>query len=435
MGGKIGGKKRPGIMWKAGGKVQYRKKSLRQRGENSWEAVFSYEDPFTRKTKRVFKTLHADGKRAAKAEFDKLCLQLNSEGVLPNEALTVNDLIEQYIHSKVTTGSVEASTLRSYKSDAKLVVDRIGGLSAQKLSIEQVDSWIADLLKDGYAPVTIRRAHGKLKSAISFAVASGKVAKNVCDHTTLPKAGRKERPVLNREERWTLFNAVVKGLPDRTAIALLLALTLGLRRQEIAGLRFSDLDVDRRTLTINRVVAIGESTPYLKEAKTSSSHRVIPLSDVTFELLKRVKDCADKTLRIREEVGDPYIAGTWKRDSVFYHPTTMSKDYRTFCRALGLPQEVRLHDLRHGWATVMAEAGVDPATLAHMLGHASPALTMSVYCETTAGAKRAAAEKVDECLGISLLGGGAECAKLPENHYSVDELEAMLEEARKRAGM
>lgn len=411
----------------------FTKKSLVKRGERSWRASFSYKDPSTGKTKVLYKTFHADGKRAAKAETEKILLELNSDGVLPDKDLTVEMLMEEHLQTKVAARSIEESTVRSYRCDLRLVRNYgLGGSRVQDLTIEEVNAWIALLLEDGYAPRTIRRAHDRLKAAISYAIATNRMTRNVCLHTLLPKSQKREYRTLSMEERRAMYDAVLEGMPNQVCIATFLALTTGLRRGEICGLRFSDFNVERRTLSVVRAIAVGQSRSYIKDTKTTSSSREVPLSGATFEVLLALRSSMEKVLAIRDELGaDPYICGTWKRNSKYYHPTTLTKEYRVFCSAHGLPEGVRFHDLRHTWATMMVEAGVDAASVASMLGHSRASITLDIYANPDTNAKRSAAARIDGCLGVRPAMPAAQPLPSP-GEYSVEQLEQMLAAAKAR---
>ena len=164
---------------------------------------------------------------------------------------------------------------------------------------------------------------------------------------------------------------------DRLAHAWHPALS-GLRRGEIGGLRWSDVDLDAGTLTIahNRVSVNGaamDSAP-----KTDRSARVLPLTPALTAALRRAA-AVQKTERLA--LGPDYGAGehvVCDQAGRSYHPDSLSDFWRALCTAAGVPR-IRLHDARHTCATLMHLQGVPIVTISAWLGHADPAFTMRTY--------------------------------------------------------
>ena len=129
--------------------------------------------------------------------------------------------------------------------------------------------------------------------------------------------------------------------------------------------------------------------------------------------------------------GDPYVLGTPDPDSRPYHPTRLTREFKSFCKMNGF--EMTFHDLRHTFASMMIAGGTDVRTVASYLGHSNVAMTLNTYAEVDPDAKKAALGKVDEAFDIDLEG----VFKEPEPpaftlEFTVEQLKRMLAEARRR---
>ena len=173
-----------------------------------------------------------------------------------------------------------------------------------------------------------------------------------------------------------------------------------MRRGEVCALRWSDLS-DDGTITVSHALGNGDGGFDVKEPKTSSSLRTIPLTRRTFDMLRLVRADA---VRIANEFalpfGDPYILGTQEEKSRPYNPTQLGKDFAAFCKMNGF--KCTFHDLRHTFATMMIAGGCDVRTMASYLGHASVSMTQDIYADVDPDAKRAAVDKVADSFDVDL---------------------------------
>lgn len=411
-------------------------KSIRQRGKtSSFELTITEKDTRTGEIKRLFRTIKAPNKRAAKKDADQLIAELNISGNAPDNELTVETLLAEALAVKANSGAIEESTVRTYISDGKLVCRDLGHVKVKDLTVDDVAGFVAGLVEAGYNPTTIKRAHGRLKSALKYAMSRGKVNKNVCDFVHLPKSEVKDRPVLSNDQRQRLFSAAFENIQNSSLrVAVFLGACTGMRRQEVCALRWSDFDAANGTVSVNRAIALGKGRTYVKETKTKGSKRTIPLPPRAVAIMSMLQAHEEGVLNaIGESDADPYIAGTWRKDSKYYDPTKLDKDFRVFCDCLGLPKDFRFHDLRHTMATyLVVEQNVDPVTAARILGHASPHELLNRYAEYVPQAARNAVAGLDDDMGFFGYAAQRETAHRDSGKYSVEELRRMLAEAEAR---
>jgi integrase len=256
---------------------------------------------------------------------------------------------------------------------------------------------LADGRKDhaggGLSPRSVRYIHTIIHRALKDAVRWGRLARNPADAADPPKAAEAGRP---ESITWTAdqLRTFLEGTRARrhwTAHPLLA--TSGMRRGEVLGLRWRDLDLDGGRVSIRQTVIAVRHTAMLGTPKTAKGRRTITLDKGTVAALReqRKQQNAERLL-----MG----AGWTDNDLVFchvdgtmLHPERFTRSFSDAVRRLGLPA-IRLHDLRHGWATLALQAGVHPKVVQERLGHANIGITLDTYSHVVAGLHEDAAEQV-----------------------------------------
>jgi integrase len=245
----------------------------------------------------------------------------------------------------------------------------------------------------GLAPKTVKNIHRLLHSAFKDAVAWHYITYNPAEHASLP---RQDRRLSNaRPAPWTVEQLTTwldLALNDRYAALWMLVATTGIRRGELAGLRRSDLDLDKRLADVGddtRVVVDGKSAE--SDGKTPASNRIISLDKVTVTMLGDYLAMLD---REREEFEDAYHGD----DRIFCypdgrapHPDTITAMFNRLVDRAGAPR-IRLHDVRHTYATLSLDAGIDLKIVSDRLGHANVHVTAQIYGHRSTGHDRQAAE-------------------------------------------
>ena len=402
---------------------------MRRRGTDKWEVVLSHRDPLSGEQVRSFHTIEAKTKKRAEKARDELIKDLERKGAAYTSKETLAEFLEQFVKYKENSGAIERSTINHYRKQARVICRYIGGTRLSEVGIPEVSRWMTQMIEEGYAPRSVAKPYGVLRQAMKHAVALDLVTKNPCDFCKPPKIQRKKMQVLNREERTRMLKLAQEAEPEPLALAVELALTTGMRRGEVCGLRWSDLGDG--TITVNRAISLDSGTPYIKEPKTQGSRRTIPLTKRLYAVLRAVeKDRRYVASELGVPFGDPYILGTPDPKSRPYHPTRLTREFKSFCKMNGF--DLTFHDLRHTFATMMIAGGTDVRTVASYLGHSNVAMTLNTYAEVDPDAKLAAIDKIDEGFDIDLTGAFAE-PKPPAFtlEFTIEQLEDMLAEARR----
>jgi integrase len=213
---------------------------------------------------------------------------------------------------------------------------------------------------------------------------------------SLPKSAEREPPDL-RELRRLLEASQKVPHRDFLAVPVALAISCGLRRGEVLGLKWADIDFEKSELRVRHSLEEVKDTLRLKTPKTPRSRRTIALSPDVVDALRhhRVRQ-AEWSLQCGagyDREADLVNAGL---DGAPWRPTTFTDVYAKFARSLGV--KGTFHDLRHGHASGLIAAGVDARAVADRLGHSSPAFTMSRYVHAASDASRRAAATFEDVL-------------------------------------
>ena len=419
--------------------LKYTSRSLRRRrNTDQWECSLSHTDPLTGETVRTYHTLVAKTQRQAERARDALIVDLELRGGAVGGGVTVRDFMGAFLSYKEKSSTIEPSTVRSYRAESRLICTYLGNVALADLSVPEVNRWMANMTANGYAPKSVAKPFRLLKRALKWAMSQDLVRKNVCEYCKPPKRVKTPINALDRAERTRMLKlAVVAEATSPLGLAVELALTTGMRRGEVCALRWSDVG-DDGTVTVSHALGNGEGGFYLKEPKTGSSARTIPLTAHTAAILKAKRADSRRVLaEMGVPAGDPFVLGTQEPESRPYNPTQLGKDFSAFCKMNEF--DCTFHDLRHTFATMMIGNGCDVRTVASYLGHASVSMTLDIYADVDPEAKRAAVGKVDENFDLDMSSPAlwepqtAQPAAEPEGlTFSVAQLEAMLAEARRR---
>lgn len=238
----------------------------------------------------------------------------------------------------------------------------------------------------GYAPKTIRDVAGVLYKVLGFALEGTGLTppRLVC-----PKRARRQPRVLTRQEQQRLVN-YLETRRERQSVGILLALNTGLRVGELCGLRWGDVSLTEGVLRVNATLqrlpvepgsGQGRTEVRLGPPKTACSGRVIPLTERTAELCRRLGPGAPEAF---------VLSGSRR----WVEPRVMQYRLARCAAACGLEQ-VHFHTLRHTFATRCVEAGCELKSLSEVLGHAGTAVTLDLYVHATLEHKRANLEKME----------------------------------------
>ena len=281
------------------------------------------------------------------------------------------------------------------------IVPRIGKVAIGDLDADILESFYLDLLESGSKkglplnPKTVRNIAGTLHKALEDAVRSRKIPNNPSTYAELP---RWEKPTLAHWEEDELFAFLdyCEKTNDPLFPLWLLALSTGMRRGELLGLRWSDIDLDNGSLVITRTRLVSNKGVHESTPKSKTSNRIVSLDP---ELVTSLRAFYREQIKARLELG-AWLAGdlvATDLDGKPCHPLTLSRRWRRACESAGVPV-IRLHDSRHTAAVTMIRNGVPMAVVSGRFGHANVATTMNNYWHFTESADREASAVMGQVL-------------------------------------
>jgi integrase len=318
--------------------------------------------------------------------------------------LTVREFLDEWIEGAKSDLALVAWT--NYGQIIRRnVKPYLGAKRLSDLSPLDVKRWHGKLLAGGRAdggPLAVRSvqlSHRVLHRALADAVRWNLISVNPASGVRVPRGERREMRVWTAEDAKRFLDVLAD---DRLVALWTLALHTGLRRGELAGLRWSDVDLDKATLTIAQQRTSANYVTVVTAPK-AKSHRQLLLAPATVaalrghlnrqrhERLALGADWTDSGYVFVDELG------------VEYHPQRFTKMFEDAIRSVGDVPKIRLHDTRHTMATLALEAGVHPKVVQEQLGHSSIAVTMDTYSHVPQAVKRDSADKI-----VGLFGGSGQ---------------------------
>jgi integrase len=352
--------------------VKVRKETLKDGKTVRWRAygVSTGKDPVTGKRRQ--RTLTAGTKKELEAEIARITGKVADGSYTPRWDGTVNDVADAYLASALFER--EANTAVSYTNALLPARERLGGRKARSITradIEQLRDWMltegrrrGGKVGTGLGPRSVRLTLGRLSAAFEQACQDGRLAANPCRYVKLPSQVHREDTTWSAGQMRE-FLGVAGG--TRLAGCWLLS-ALGLRRGEICGLKWSDVDLDAGTITIARSRVLVDGKIVEKSPKSRRSWRTLPLFEPLAGALIALQTRQHEEM---EQAGAAYAnSGYVAADELGrpVHPEQYSDEFSRLCRQALLPA-IRLHDCRATMNGILEQGGVPDSLRASWLGH------------------------------------------------------------------
>jgi integrase len=339
------------------------------------------------------------GQRQAKAARDAVLAEHRAGQIVDNRRVTVATYLRGWLDAKVSAGSIAVKTEQSYRDHIeRFFLPIIGTTRLAELTPRHIDQMFRQISAEHprLSPSSLGRIRATLRSALNAAVKRGEVARNAALHVEMPTA---RRTPVRPWEPWEV--AAFLDAPTVRAHRLHplfhVAVMTGLRRGELAGLRWEDIDLDGARLSVRQqVVALGAATFTTAPKTASGEHRIVDLDAGTVAVLRMTRrDQTTTRLAWGPAWTDTGLVFTHE-DGTGWHPDSIGQAFRRLVRSVQLDGEplrpVRFHDLRHAQASLMLAAGVPMAVVSKRLGHSQLSITADTYSHLVGGIGGAAAE-------------------------------------------
>ena len=369
---------------------------VRKRDDERWEGriVVGHKangDP-------IFRHVYAKTQKALTEKLHQSIECYQDVELTEDSRMTLGEWLDRWL-AEYKDGTIRPGTLEGYRNYIENYIKlQLGGKQVSLITTQDVQRMYRRLKSGGrvredaegskrLSDSTVRHIHTMLHGAMKAAVQAHIIPKNPTENATVPKSNYKPMQVLNEQELDTFLQAVQKD--DIWRDFFYTELMTGLRRGEICALMWRDFDAKTGTLGISRTLhSKGQGIYALGDTKTSQGNRTIILPGSVAALL-RVRKKASISQWIFPQPTSPELP---------MNPGTAYRRLKTLLEEAGLPS-IRFHDLRHTFATLALQNGMDVKTLSAMLGHVSAATTLDIYTHATSDMQHAAARKIDCGIG------------------------------------
>src|SRR5919112_589988 len=323
------------------------------------------------------KALYGKTRSEVAAKLSKALADRESGLTFDADNVTVGEYLARWLSDSVR-GTVRISTFERHEQLVRAhLAPTIGGMKLEKLTPAHVRSLHREKLETGLSPATVRKIHSTLHKALSQAVADGLIPRNAAD-VKAPRPVPDEMRPLSEAEARTFLDAA-RGAGDRFEALYVLAVTTGLRRGELLGLRWDDADLDRGTLRVGRALVRVGGRHVIGETKTRRGRRRINLTPRTVAALKaHRKRQLEQRVRLAGFYEDHGLIFSSEAGTPLNPENLVKRSFKPLLKKAGLP-EIRFHDLRHTCATLLLGRAVHPKLVQELLGHATIAMTLDTY--------------------------------------------------------
>ena len=311
---------------------------------------------------------------------------------MQTQIATVADLFDSWL-SHIRRLGRSPLTLSSYRYKIDAVLrPRLGEIPLEDLSVLSIDQFYGELLDEGMSPATVNHHHRILRAALGQATRWGLLAVNPARLATPPTSRPSGISPPSRAQVGQLIEAAERGPTPLLGSVIYIASTTGMRRGELAGLRWEDFDDERATIEVIRSIWQVSAQWGVKDPKSHQRRRITvgPRTAEVFEVLRR---------RSGHRADPESYVFSLTGGRVPWLPEAITRSFSRVIRSLeastGEPWPFRFHDLRHFTATELFRTGHSPRTVANRLGHADVAVTLRTYTHDTDDQARQAAESIE----------------------------------------
>jgi integrase len=364
--------------------------SIYQRSDGRWAASISLEGG-----KR--KTFYGKTRKEVQEQLKTALYDQQQGKLMTAPRQTVQQFLTHWLED-VHKPAVRVRTYVRYEMQLRRhVLPALGGIQLSKLTVQHVQKFYSQTLQKGLSPQSVRLLHAMLHKAFDYAVRVDLLPRNVCDNVSLPRVEKRETRTLSLEQALRLIETV-QG--HRMEALFVLALVTGMRRGEIVGLKWSDVNLAEGVISVQRSLVELKGGIIESKPKSTRGYRSILLPPFALEALKNHQK--------RQEHLRQGAVKWQEHDYVFctshgtpFAASNLRTEFKAQLRKAGLP-DIRFHDLRHSVATLLLEIGTHPKIVQELLGHENISMTMDIYSHVMPTMQKEAMAKLNELLGGSL---------------------------------
>ena len=366
--------------------------NIRKRKDGRWEGRYTAGyDPKT--GKRIIKNVLGKTQAEVKQKLSTAMEACKAVDVVRSDDYTVAEWLRTWF-ALYAKPNIRPTTARSYQGSMELhIIPRIGCIKLNKLTGRDIQKLYKDLMENGrlrkaqkskqpgLSSTTVRGIHMMLHNALDRAVKERLILRNPTEDCIIPKVQKQEMKILHPED----MKAYLEAAEKRGVLPMFyLELVSGIRKGELVALRWEDLDVEHRTISVSKQALGGLGKELVvNRPKTENSIRAISIPQDAVDLLVQAHE---------KHPENPYLFPSPLTGGM-YHPDSVVNLHKKILKDAGL-EHIRFHDLRHTFATMALQNGVDVKTVSNMLGHYDAGFTLRTYTHATRQMQQQAAKKM-----------------------------------------
>jgi integrase len=376
--------------------------SLRERSPGRWAIILEQRDAITGKRKRKWHSF-AGTKRQAQVECARLISEMNGGIYLEPSKTTLAQFFDRWLDHMKSQISPKSHS-RYSELARKNLAPLLGSVVLTKLRPAAISAAYSKALTEGrrdgsggLSPQTVTHMHRVLKQALGQAVKWELLNRNPADAVDPPRTDRGLMQTYDLDQTAELIEAM---RPTRMLVPTLLAVLCGMRRGEVAALRWQNVDLGSGQLAIlESAEQVGVKVRY-KTPKNGKGRTLALSGSMVEELHAHRLRQAEELLRVGVRLSDDTFVVA-QADGTPLQPDTLTQDWFRKLADTSLPR-IRFHDLRHAHATHMLSSGVHPKVASERLGHSKIGITLDLYSHVLPGMEADAAERVDAALQAAI---------------------------------
>lgn len=367
--------------------------SLQHLGGDKWRTRTYVTDPLTKRQRLVSRSFTAKGKRAADRKHNQVAAELEREAERSRKhGASFAGLVDDWLTIKARDSS--PSTMIAYRRHAKRITDEFGHLPADGVTGQMIDRWYTRLMENGMSAANVQHVHRVLRAVCRFGHRKRGLPTCPTDQATPPPATTYEA----RPPTPAAVRALLDGVTGEWGRAVRLLAHTGLRRGEVVGLRWDDIGETSMVVRHSIVEQIGKPV-HIGPPKGKRTRRVV--------LTPAARYVLDEQQRHQAKIGSsPWVFADWQSNGRLPHrPGWVSLMWGRYMTKLieadkiRKEHRVRLHDLRHAYASSLIDAGVPITKVSQQLGHAKTSTTTDIYGHADDGTDQQVSDAMQRALG------------------------------------
>lgn len=360
--------------------------------------------------KQKFKSVYGKSRKEVAEKMAELLSQKREFGFIETKKILFKEWLDRWLNDYMKM-TLRPTTWALYETISRVhIVPLLGDIPLtklksadfQRLYTQKMESGRVrnktdeegKIIKKGLSARTIRQIHNVIRSSLSQAVEEGLLTRNPSETVKLPRVEHFEVEPFSMEE---VKKILIETQKDRYKAAYILELHTGMRRGELLGLRWADVDFLEELINVNRSLGVVSGKIILLEPKTAKGKRKVEVAKNVLDELKQHK--------IRQNSERLEIGELWQNNDLIFcqedgspiNPNSFRRRFARLLERIGLPAK-RFHDLRHTFASILLSEGEDIKRIQDMLGHANPRITLETYSHVMPGKKRETANKISSII-------------------------------------